>query len=153
MTRSTLRLVAAAALLAAGQAAIAADTQQLNITASITPTCKMQAIPAMNVTLNPVALGDGSGSTTVSYRCTKGTSGTLTFGTQTNGATGTSVTLNGPASETMPIKLTWAAGTSGSGGLSGTANTVNVTGTILQADWENKTAGDYNGNIQVTISP
>ena len=153
MNRNILRIAAAAALLAGGQAALA-DTQPLVINATITPTCLLQTMPTMSLTLDPTLATDGSGTATVQYKCTKGTSGTFTVGGQADGTAGASTTLNGPGGDTMPISITWPAVAAFTGnGLAGTANSVVLTGKVLNSDYVTKTAGTYTGSINVTITP
>jgi hypothetical protein len=161
--RHSVRL-AVVALLAATTAtsALAADNATLTIQATVAAVCKL-GTNSYNMTfaLDPTLATDGTATTTVGYRCTKGTApATFTVGGQANGATGYSSTvathLVGAATgntDKLPYKITWTNPTSTGDGLGGTLRTFDLTGTITNADYTIVNADTYSGSIGISITP
>jgi len=144
--------VMAAALMSFGAMA---DSQNLTVNATVSGICKLITVPAMSFTLDPAVGTVQTASSTVQYRCTKGTNaGAFTV----NGvSTGTSsITLNGtaPNTDTIGVSLSWTNPTAyaGVGFTAGTAKSVTITGTVA-ANTYDVTADTYTKNVPVAILP
>jgi spore coat protein U-like protein len=144
--------------------AFAADTGSLTVTATVSGICKLAAVPAMGFTLDPSSTLNGTATSAVTYRCTKGTAptefkvgGQLATPGYASGATAALGALKGTGANTdvLPYRIDWTApSVAGSGLGSGvTPVTVTLTGSILNADFINVTADTYTANVAVTISP
>jgi spore coat protein U-like protein len=144
--------VLAAALISFGAMA---DTQNMQVTATVAGTCKLIAVPAMSFSLDPAVGTAQSQSSTIQYRCTKGTNaGAFTVN---GGSSGTSsVTLNGtsPNTDTIAVALAWTNPTAyaGVGFSAGSAKSVSVTGTIAANSYD-VTADTYTKNVPIAILP
>ena len=153
----SIRAAAVAALALAASAGFAADSQNLAVSATVSGTCKLTAVPAMAFTLDPSAGGLGTASSAVQYKCTKGlAAGAFTVGTVSNGATGYSGTLTNAGTDTIAYTVKWAgpAAFTGTGfGAGSTANTVTLNGEIAATAYQNVAAGTYNATVAVTIAP
>ncbi|TFZ08508.1 spore coat protein U domain-containing protein [Ramlibacter humi] len=160
MKLSTTARIAAICLAALAGAAHA-DTQSITVSATVSGVCKLTAFPNMTFTaLDPTSAADGSGSTTIQYKCTKGTapssftvggSSTGTYsGTGANALAGTGGNL-----DTIPYTITWTAPTAaGSGfGTGSTATSVSLTGAILNANYVNVKADTYSKQVAIVIAP
>ncbi len=143
--------VCAAAMLAAGSAS-AGDSQTMTVSATVLSVCKFTSsaytMPFANI--SPESAADVTRDTTISYKCTKGTT-PLTF-TFDGGSTGTSVNLIA-GSNTLPVSLTWPAPTAGNGFGSAAAVDVVVTGTITAANFNLVPAATYTKSVTVAITP
>ena len=142
----------AAALISFGALA---DSQNLSVTATVAGVCKLTAVPAMSFSLDPAVGTVQTTSSTIQYRCTKGTNG----GAFTvNGAnTGTSsVTLAGTGvnTDTIDVALSWTApgAYAGVGFTAGAAKSVTVTGTVA-ANTYDVSADTYSKNVPIAILP
>lgn len=137
-----------------------ADSQQITVTANVSGVCKLTAYPNMTFTLDPTSNADGSASSAIQYKCTKGTApATFSVGGATGGtynATGANA-LGGSTgnTDTIPYQITWTTPTAqGTGfGTGSTATTVNLTGTILNANYVNVRADSYTKQVTVAITP
>lgn len=142
------------AVLAAGGAAWAADTNTLTVTASVTGTCRFNSAtstldfgaldPANPVLVNGVA--------TTQFWCTRGV--TTTFAAL-NGAhwSGTSRQMVGPsATDLIPYSLTLTTdGLTNAG--PGTLRTLTIDGSILAANYTGATTGSYTDTVRLDITP
>lgn len=157
------RILLASAALAFAGAASAADSTTLAVSAIVQGVCKFSGTPtAMAITspsvayLDPTLASNGTGTSTVSYKCTKTTSPTLTVGGTTTSpytATGVSQLSSGGATPTyIPFSIAWGALGAGTG-FSGAASTVTLTGTVLNTDYVNANAGTYNASVALSINP
>jgi len=148
------RIAAVALAAAASSAAFAAgSTQSLVVNATVTGACLMNAIPAMNFTLDPTVGTNQTATSTVQYKCTNGTTPTIftVGGSSTGSLTGS--LANGAL--TMPIAFSWTQPTTAGSGLGAgvTPISVIVTGSILGTDYVNAAAGTYTQTISVTVAP
>ncbi len=145
--RAILKAIPAALIMCACSIATAADTQNLIVTGTVQAVCKFASVPALNFNIDPSAATSQSGTASITYNCTK--SQAPTIGVSSGSLTGR--TLTGPASATMAYDLT--VGTlSASTGFSA-VNSVDITATVLQADYQDKAAGTYTETVGLTISP
>lgn len=150
------RIAAVALAAAASSVAFAADTQNLTVTATVSGTCKLTAVPAMSFTLDPSVGGNAASTSAVQYKCNKGLAPTsFSVGGQSSGATGYSSALTNASTDTIPYKITWTdpTGTGTGFGSGSTATTVTLNGAILAADYLNVSAGTYSQTVAVTIAP
>ncbi|GAC1525591.1 MAG: hypothetical protein NVS2B4_01680 [Ramlibacter sp.] len=156
---TTRALLASAALAFAGAAS--ADTTSLAVSATVLGVCKFSGAPPMAITsptlnyLDPTLTTDGSGTSTVSYKCTTTTNPTLSVGGSTSGysATGTSGLSSGGTTPTyIPFTISWGALAAGAGFLA-SASTVTLTGTITNANYIGANAGTYSASVPLLITP
>jgi hypothetical protein len=159
---SRIALVAAAALLAGSQA-FAADTANLQLTATVNGVCKLYGASTMTFS-NPTGSGaidptgaDATGSSTVKYRCTKGLApSAFTIGgdAAATGHTGSLAAQTSGNTDSLGYSLSWTNPTTvGAGMGSGNDISVTVNGTILATQFVNATADTYKATVVVSISP
>ncbi|MBK0391656.1 hypothetical protein [Ramlibacter algicola] len=161
------RLAAIAAVATLSTAAFAGDTATLNVQASVTGTCKLYAdSSATAVTapfsmdfgaIDPLGTADATKSTTVYFKCSKGTSGvTFAVGGTTDGSAGYSDSLTGAggaAGTTLPFSITWATPTTFNG-FGVAPQTITLNGKILKTDYAIANAGTYSKTgVTLAINP
>jgi spore coat protein U-like protein len=146
-------------------AAFAADNQTLNVSATVTGTCKLISVPPMSFTLDPTSASNGAATSNVTYRCTKGTAPTgftvggasaaTGFSSGTTAATGALVGAIVGNTDVLPYSISWTApSTAGSGmGTGVTPVTVALSGSIANSAFINATADTYSGSVAVVINP
>jgi len=142
-------------LVAAG-AAYAADTSNMTVQATVLGSCKFNSTPTLDFgSLDPNNATPGSGSSTISFWCTKGSSYTVTAGNGNNyDASNSTRRMKGPgAPGLMPYSLTLPAAATGTGAGKSTAITFAVTGGVLNADYINATVGSYTDTVQMAVNP
>jgi hypothetical protein len=144
-----------AVLAAAAGTVAAAGTQNLNVTATVTGTCKFSsAVQTFGFgTLDPSAavLTSGSGAA-VTYRCTKGTAATGV--TADNGAHFSASRRMTNGTDFIPYSLSIAGGTqTGLGFGTGNDLSITLTGSVLAADYVNVSAGSYADVVVLSITP
>lgn len=145
------------ALLAAAFAAPAAagDTATLNVSATVSGTCKFTTGTfSMNFgALDPSAAANQTQTTGITYKCTKNTAAT-SFSFDADAVSPASVSITN-GTDNIPVTLSWAApATLGSGfGVGSTAITMTVTGDILGTDYANVSAGVYTKAVAVVVAP
>lgn len=144
--RAIFKAIPVAILLSISSLASAADTQNLVVTATVQAICKFTSVPALNFNIDPSAAGSQSGTVAVLYKCTKDQAPTI-------GASGglTGRTLTRALGGTMTYDLSVGA-LAASTGFSA-ANSVDITATVLQAQYQNAVAGAYTETVSLTISP
>lgn len=133
----------------------AADTTSMNVTASVTATCKFLAAPdAAFGALNPATGTNVTATSGVQFWCTKGSAYTLAAGNGSNYDTTNSVRrMKGPgAADFIPYTLS-PVSTTGTGTGKSSPITVTVTGSVLGADYINASVGAYSDIVQLTINP
>jgi hypothetical protein len=153
--RISLLAVAASAVLAAGLAQ--ADTVSVTVNAQIVGICKFNTgqtpvvtIANTGVTIDPSLAGPATGNAAILYRCTKSLAPTFTVPSP---VTITCTTAGTCGATTMAPTLSSVNTGSGTGFSSGQDKTLTVTGTLLQAAYQDMQAGTYSGNVTVTITP
>jgi spore coat protein U-like protein len=143
------------AVLAAGGAAWAVDTNTLTVSASVTGTCKFQAPKTSTLDFgaldpsNPV-LVNGSGTT--QFWCTKGISTDVITANLGANPSGTTRRMAGPGGDFIPysLVLTPIAGVNAGPTL---PRTLNITGSVLAADYTGVSTGNYSDTVTLTINP
>jgi len=150
----TLAVAAVAGVMASG-GAIAADAVNVTVQATVNGVCKFNSgqTPLVTVAnsgtnIDPSIATTATGSANVVYRCTSGTAPTFTVPTP---ATITCTTAGTCGTTSMSSTMTSTSG--GAGGGFTTDKTLVVTGTILQAGFQNAQAGTYSGVISVSVTP
>jgi hypothetical protein len=155
-----MRIALAVIALSAMPGAFAAqDTQQLAVAASISALCKLTlSTGGLNFgALDPTLTTDATASATASYQCTKGTAVTatgFTVGGSSSGAYSGSL-VSGTTTDTIPFAVAWTQPGAFSGmGFSSSATKISVSlgGTIVNADYVNKTPANYAVNIPVVVN-
>jgi len=149
-------LAAAAVGVLASNAAQAADSVSVTVNATVIGSCKFfTAAPVVNITntgvgsnIDPSSAITATGAVPITYRCSNGTSPTFTVP-----ATATVTCAACTGTPTMTPTVTSANTGAGTGLGSGQDKTLTVTGTILQANFQNAAAGAYTGNITVSVAP
>ncbi|HEY2865193.1 MAG TPA: spore coat protein U domain-containing protein [Casimicrobiaceae bacterium] len=142
-------------LVAAG-VAYAADTSNMTVQAAVVGSCKFNSTPTLDFgNLDPASAGNGTGSSTISFWCTKGSSYTVTAGNGNNYDVGnTTRQMKGPGvTDLMPYSLTLPATATGTGAGKSTAISFAVTGTVLNANYINATVGSYTDTVQMAVNP
>lgn len=160
-TRLTAVALAVAALVGATCATAASTTHTLTVSATVHGTCKFNdagptvlTIANSGTVIDPSVASNATGTVNVPFRCTKGTSSSITDngGDHLGGGIKHVATLGG---DLMAYSLGYD-GTdvqAGTGMGSGHDLTLAVRGTILVADFENATAGAYTDSVVLTINP
>ena len=161
------RLAAIAAVATLSSAAFAADTASLNVAASVTGTCKLYADSSSTAVstpfsmdfgaIDPLGTVDATKSTTVYFKCSKGTSGvTFSVGGTTDGTAGYSSTMagsGGAAGTNLAFSIKWTTPTTFNG-FGVAPQTITLNGTILQTDYAAANAGTYAKNgVALAINP
>ncbi|HSD61195.1 MAG TPA: spore coat protein U domain-containing protein [Burkholderiales bacterium] len=159
MTTRMSKLGIALALCTAGVLtavpASAADTKDLNVTASVTGVCKFKSSAADTLAfgaLDPSVGTDKTVSTNVLYWCTKGvTTNTVTAGNGLNFAGGKRNMKDPVSGDVIPYTL--AVTDSGTPGGPSVDLTAAVSGTVLGLDYTGKAAGSYADTVVLTVNP
>lgn len=153
--KKSMAVFIALALLAAGGAAWAADTNTLTVTASVSGTCVFNSLTS---TLNFGALDPSTpvavnGSTNTQFWCTRGvTTDLITADLGLNPAGATRQMRDSVSTDLIPYSLTLTPDGSTNQG-PGSPRTLGISGTVLAADYTGKTAGNYSDTVTLTIAP
>lgn len=156
-----LAAVAAGAVgLATAMPAAAADSATVTVNATVIGVCKFDTTSATvtvtnggaSSTIDPSLTGNATGTATLNYRCSNGT----TPGFATTPSSPTTVACSTAptcGTDTMPVSVSFSGATAGTGMGSGQGKQVTVTGTILQADYVNARVGSYTRSLTVNLTP
>jgi spore coat protein U-like protein len=149
---TTIGKVAAAAILSLGAGLSAADTQNMSVSATISPKCQFDttATPTMafGTAIDPSGTSNITAEASIVYKCTKGTSPSSLAPT----SGGLSRTMaNG--SDTLAYTLVFDAVKPGTGFSTGKQQTIKVTGTITPAQFNDAVAVSYTESVSLTIAP
>lgn len=159
MTTRIEKIGIAMAFCAAGMSMVlpasAADTKNLNVTASVVGVCKFKSNAADTLAfgnLDPSVGTDANASTNVLYWCTKGvTTAAVTMGNGNNFAGSTRNMLDSVSGDTIPYTLSVVL--SGTPGGPTVDLTAAISGQVLGADYTGKAAGSYSDIVQLTLNP
>jgi spore coat protein U-like protein len=159
MTTRFSKLAMALALCSAGAVialpASAADTKDLNVTASVTGTCKFKTATAETLAfgaLDPSVGTNVNASANVLYWCTKGvTTATVAMG---NGLSydGNKRNMKDAVSGDV-IPYTLSVTLSGTPGGPTVDLAAAISGQVLGTDYTGKAAGDYSDAVVLTLNP
>ena len=151
--RKSMVFFIALAVLAAGGAAWAADTNTLTVQASVLGTCKFfSGTSTLNFgALDPSSTADGTGTTTANYWCTRGVTPIISPGLGGNPVGSTRRMVDVASGDLIPYTLAFThAGTSAG---PGSPRTLTIDGTVLNADYIGKSAGGYSDSVTITLTP
>ncbi len=161
ITPNKLAVIAAGALaVAAALPASAADTATVTLNATVIGVCKFDTTSATVTianggaggTIDPSGTGDATGTATLDYRCSNGTS--PGFSTTPTSPTSVVCTTSATCGTTsMPVSVAFSGASVGSGMGSGQGKTVTVTGTITEANYVNAQVGSYSRSLVVSLTP
>jgi spore coat protein U-like protein len=137
--------------------AIASGDATLTVSATVNGTCKFSAGSATLAfgAIDPSNTSAATATTSITYKCTKGTAATgVTAGDGLHLSGGSKrVALPGDA-DFMTYTLTLTGGTqTGTGFGAAQDKTLTIDGTIAVADFQNATAGAYTDQVVLTINP
>lgn len=155
--KKLLAITAALAVMAMAGTAMAADSNTLTVQASVTGTCKFVTPKTSTLDfgpLDPSSTSNASASTTTQFWCTKGvTTDDITAGNGSNwSGSKRQMKAAGTSGDLIPYSLSLTKdGNSNLGPAS--ARTLTIAGTILNADYVNKTADNYSDTVTLTITP
>ena len=158
--------ISALALVAAGvftsvPALAASTTHTLSVSATVSGNCKFNTAGPTTLTIatgagviDPSAAGPATGSVGVAFRCTTGTSSSITADDGTNASgPGARRVFNGAAAY-MPYSLSLTNAVQvGTGFGAGQDKTVTVDASITAANYQNAVAGAYSDTVTLTITP
>jgi spore coat protein U-like protein len=133
--------------------AFAAGTAILNVQASVVGNCKFNTASAtMNFgVLDPANTTDASGAASLQFWCTKNATYAITDDGGAN-KSGTQRRLKDAGTNYMNYSI-GAYTASGTGNGKGSPITLNLTGSVLNADYVNAAAGAYADVVTFTINP
>ena len=142
--------LSAAIVLASVIGSAFADTQTVPVTAGIVGVCKFSGTTATVAfgAIDPSSTGTKTQPLPFAYKCTKGTTATISQGLLTS-----MVGATAPA-DTIPFTVSLPSGAVGTGFGTG-STTINASGlvSIIQADYQNVKADSYAGSVLVNIAP
>ena len=138
----------------------ASTTHTLNVTATVSGTCRFNTAGPTTLTIatgagviDPAAAGPATGSATVTFRCTTGTSSAITAddGANASGPGARRVT-DGATFMGYSLALTNAVQV-GTGHGAGQDKTLTVDASIAAVNYQNAAAGAYTDTVTLTITP
>lgn len=148
--KKLLAIAAIAALTSMAGTAMADDTADLLVQATVDAACEVTGGTLDFGSLNSLTGGQASGDVDVTVQCTNGTDYTLAGGGGNSGdPTARYMEHETDATQTIAYTLTIPTG----GTADGSAQTVNISGTIDEADYQWKKAGNYEDTVVLTVSP
>ena len=148
-------VIIALAVLTAGGAAWAADTNTLTVQASVNGTCMFTGSKTSVLdfgAIDPSAAGPIPASGSTEFWCTKGvTTDAISPGQGANWS-GSSRRMAGPGGDLIPYTLVLAPpGGANAGPLS--PRTLNFSGSIVAADYAVVSSGSYSDTVTLTLTP
>jgi spore coat protein U-like protein len=153
--RKSMAVFIALAVLAAGGAAWALDTNTLTVTANVVGTCKFSNTTSTLAfgPLDPSVGGTVNGSNTTQFWCTRGVPAATLVALNGLNWSGTSRRMVGPApTDLIPYSLTLLPDALPNAG-PGSPRTLTISGSIVGTDYTGATAGNYSDTVSVTINP
>jgi spore coat protein U-like protein len=154
-------LAAAVSSLSLCGAALADDTANLTVTASVNPSCQLTSAPTLGFgPLTPVA--DNDAQANITFVCTNGFNTVIKLGGGGSGTIGARRMLNGATQLSYQLytdatrTTVFGDGSSGNtapvtGAGYSSPGTVTVYGRVLQANAAAAPAGSYTDTVQITI--
>lgn len=150
-----IQIVLVAAILAMAGSALAADSNTLTVSASVTGTCKFSSATSTLGfgALDPSLGTNVTGSTTTNFWCTKGVAtDAITAGNGLNFASGKRQMKDSVSSDVIPYTLTLTKdGNANTGPAS--PRTLTIDGGVLGTDYTSKSAGSYSDTVVLNILP
>ncbi len=149
MVAAVLTIVAAMA-----GTAMAAGTQTVAVSATVTGVCQFLTGGTINFTLNPATGGDVSGGVVQpTFWCTRGTSYTISDDSGTHELVAGSPRMQHATSATDFIPYSLAYTTTGTGNGRTATITMDIASTVVAGDYLNALAGGYSDTITLSIAP
>jgi len=128
------------------------DTRTMQVTANVRGSCRFESTPNINFgDLDPALATDKDQAVDVSFRCTKGVTYTLTVGDGLN-FQGRNRMKSSAGTDFIPYDIT-PKSLAGSGRGFGTADTIQIKGTVKGPDYQNATSGAYADTVTLSIQP
>jgi spore coat protein U-like protein len=160
MNTKTSAIALAIALMGAVPAFAASTTHTLSVSATVTGNCRFNTAGPTTLTIatgggviDPSAAGPATGSVGVTFRCTTGTTSTITADDGLS-STGPGARRVKQGTSYMPYSLTLTnAAQMGTGHGAGQDKTVTVDASIVAANYQNALAGAYSDTVVLTIAP
>ena len=129
------------------------DTRTIQVTANVRGSCRFESTPNINFgDLDPSLATDKEQAVDVSFRCTKGVSYTLTVGDGLNFQGGRNHMKASAGTDYIPYEVT-PKSLAGSGRGFGSADTIQIKGTVKGPDYQNVTSGAYADTVTLSIQP
>jgi spore coat protein U-like protein len=131
--------------------AMAADTAQVNVSATVTGVCKFVAGGTISYTLDPSVGTNVNGTVSQpTFWCTKGSSYAITDDNGVN-KTGTTYRVKDSGTDYIPYSFTYTSTGSGQG--KSTTLSMNIASAIQGTDYINAPAGSYSDTVTLSINP
>jgi spore coat protein U-like protein len=157
MIKSKVRIALVAAAAALTCSAGLSQTLPMEVKASVTGTCKMVAVNALDFgALDPIAAPAVTGkTTTIQYLCTKGKAPTsIKIDNDGDGGYTGAMVHASDTSETIAFSLAWDPALAvGAGMATGKEITLTVTGAIAAGIYSNNLFGNYSVSLPVVLTP
>jgi len=145
-------LVGAAVLAATSAAFTAQEARTLLVTATIPGGCTLVTAPMAFGTLNVAAATDETHTATATYKCAVGiTVNSFTVGTSVNGTFSGAMT-GAATGDIIPYTITWTPPAAYVGEGFATGKSVDLLGTIKNADYITKHPDNYAQSVIVAIN-
>lgn len=151
-------LIAVGALCAVGvvcNTAVAADTATVTVSANVVGTCKFNSGGSVSFTLDPTSATNATGTVTQpAFWCTKGASYSITDDKGVNEAVAGSAPrrmVHATLSEYIPYSFAYTAAGTGTGKTS--PITLDISSSVVNADFVNASAGNYSDTVTLSITP
>lgn len=153
--KKTVLLVAAAVLIAAAGTAMAAGSNTLTVTASVTGTCKFSSgVSTLDFgSLDPSVGNNVNVSPTTQFWCTKGVSTDVITANNGLNYDGTKRNmLDAVSGDLIPYTLALSMDANPNAGPA-SPRTLTLNGGVLGADYTGKSAGSYSDTVTLNINP
>jgi len=143
-------------VLVLGRVAIAADTNTVTVTANVVGTCRFNSGTSTLGfgALDPGIGGDVNASTSVDFWCTKNADYSVTDndGLYETGPNANRMRHATTLTEYVPYSFSYSP-TTGSGNGRTSPITLDISGTVTFANYQNAAAGDYADTVVISITP
>ncbi|MBH2019646.1 MAG: spore coat protein U domain-containing protein [Burkholderiales bacterium] len=144
------------ALCAAGllgnTSALAADTANVAVSATVVGTCKFNNGGTAAFILDPSVGGNVAATVTQpQFWCTKGATYSISDNDGLNALAGAQRMKHASLAEYIPYSFSYTAGGTGTG--PSTPITMNITSSVVAADYMNASAGSYADTVILSITP
>ena len=145
-------LIVAMAMIAFSGVAVAGDTATVSVSANVVGTCLFDSGGTITFSLDPATGGDVSGSVTQpEFWCTKNATYSITDDDGINQSGTTHRMVHASLPEYIPYTFTYTASGSGLGKTS--PITMDISSTVVEADYVDASAGNYSDTVTLTITP
>ena len=141
-------------LLAMAGTAMAAGTNTLTVSASVTSKCDFTSTTSTLAfgSLDPATNADATASTTIQAWCTKGVTSTSLSNDLGQHASGTTLRMSDGGTNYLPYTLGLSPASVTGTGIN-TPTTITLNGTVAKADIQGAAAGSYSDTVTLTINP